>query len=139
DARTLDYIRVQRALLAEQQRREAYEEETRRRMETPTDPESAMQLAEIEEARIPDILWRRLIRLGDFVSPATVLTFVREWRKCRDCQDSGYRGNPLAKTLAFCDCLAGEEHRLTDGADKPEREIARVHATLQSRLVAAAH
>src|SRR5262249_46333547 len=108
-------------------------------METATDPAKAIRIAtESATCNFPEILRARLLRIGNLISPADVLAGSRVWKACRQCRDTGLVGSALAKTLKFCDCVAGEEWQYQHGADFPQAEIARVHASLKNRLVAAA-
>jgi hypothetical protein len=60
------------------------------------------------------------------------------WKKCSACFDAGLIGSAIERTLEFCDCPAGEEAAHEKGTDYPAQEVARVNATPQNRLFAAA-
>src|SRR5262249_31175573 len=127
------------ASFKERAKKRAADRERRRIMITPTDPRAAIKVAHQTGEHIPTALSYRLIRLANPISPTTIIEQARVWRKCQICRGDGMVGDALSKTLAFCECCAGQERRLRDGTDYPQIEIVRVNATIQSRLVAAAH
>jgi len=138
DPKTLDTIRSLATLrmAAEQDEREKLEIE--RVWSTPTSPEAAITMAEQSRGRaISDMLRRQLCRVGEPVSPAEVSARAQSWRRCRECGDSGSVGNPIDRTLRFCECYAGIEARYRDGADWPERRTAEVHSDARSLLAEA--
>jgi hypothetical protein len=110
-------------------------------MNTATDPEAAIKLAEEHKCRIsgwyrlPDGLRSRLIRRALPIAPARVIDLAKTL--CAICDESGLTGTALRRTLVYCSCPAGVERKEENGADWPAQEVARVHSTLQGRLVEA--
>lgn len=92
-----------------------------------------------EVLKVPQPLKLRLERMGGEISPNRLAQEIRGWRRCPTCSDHGTVGNALQKNLAFCGCVAGEEAQHSNGDGWPVAEIARVHATAQSVIVAAFH
>jgi hypothetical protein len=91
----------------------------------------------LEGRRVPRPLKARLERRGELISPNELERQISGWKRCPDCRDEGTLGSAIARDLRFCGCPAGIEASYPDGADWPEREIARVHADAKSLLVAA--
>jgi hypothetical protein len=92
----------------------------------------------------------RFKRIGGLVSPNELARQVFGWQRCPECKDGGILGNAVDRDLRFCGCPAGieaqyppsdrtipAEERLHKGPDWPAEEIARVHASTKSLLVAA--
>jgi hypothetical protein len=110
-------------------------------MNTATDPENAVKLAEEHQSRIrgwyriPDGLRSRLLRRAVPIAPVAVIGLAKSL--CDACDESGITGSALRRTLKFCSCKAGAERKEQNGSDWPAQEVARVHSTLQGRLVGA--
>jgi hypothetical protein len=93
----------------------------------------------MEGRGVPVPLKARLERTGELISPNDLGRQILGWKRCPDCHDEGALGNAIDRDLRFCGCPASIEASYRDGADWPEREIARVHADTKSLLVAACH
>jgi hypothetical protein len=128
-----------------QEQRLAEESERKRAAVSPVPPEQAVAAADavIGQASfrirgVPEVIKRRLMRLGQPISMAEVIKMTREYRKCTACGDTGLVGSALDKSRRFCECMAGENLAAED-PERPAREIESAHACLKNRMVAAAH
>jgi putative component of toxin-antitoxin plasmid stabilization module len=92
----------------------------------------------LDGRRVPGPLKATLERTGELISPNALEHAIRGWKRCANCDDSGTVGTAFHQTLAFCACAAGIEAGYDKGADWPTEEIARVHANVKNKLVAAA-
>ena len=85
----------------------------------------------------PWALKAKLERTNEYVSPDELLRLAKTWKRCTGCRDVGRVGSPIDRDLRWCSCPAAVEARYRDGDNWPELEIARVHASTKSLLIAA--
>lgn len=134
-----DRVKEEKRLAAEEIAAEgerAAEAERQRITDTPAPPDAAIAAAELE-LEVPTVMQRRLIRLAQPITPATVIEMARRYHGCGTCSNRGMIGSALDKTRQFCDCLEGEELQHED-PERPAREIEHAHANTKNRLIAAA-
>lgn len=93
--------------------------------------------AGIQGRGVPRPLKGRLERTGELISPNALEAAIRGWKRCPSCQECGLLGTAIDRDLRFCACPAGIEESYRKGADWPAEEIARVHGSAKSILVAA--
>jgi hypothetical protein len=118
------------------EQRRAVEAERQRIASTPVAPDWAISTAK-REIEIPAVLQRHLMRLGQPITPATVIEMVRKYRPHLGCDETGMMGYAVDGTLRFCNCLEGQELQHED-PERPAREIEGVHTSLKNKLVATA-
>ena len=128
------------ALRLANQQREAEEataqEQRRQRMNTIMSVAEAARVAGATRSLHPRFVWL-VGQRHPHISPGEMLELAGKWRSCPVCNNEGFVGSPLKRTLAFCECEIGRQEQIDREGDFIAEEIVRVHACPKSRLVQA--